>query len=222
VNSLPAWTTLHIEAQYLKTNKQTKNLSIFYFFLGFSALISFYNVQILCPHNGMIEELGRELGNLITENKDLDVDKESHPGLTGCHLTEWLVTYRRVFLADQQPPKNHSPHLTIQGHQIPHSHVGRVDDTRSSFWIQKPNFPGLTTSMSADPNTVQGLGTLNAVFLLEPVHPPVWGCTIFFAVPRLELRAYTLATPPALFVLDIFEIGSCKLFAWAGFEPQPS
>jgi hypothetical protein len=30
------------------------------------------------------------------------------------------------------------------------------------------------------------------------------------------------AIPPILFVLGIFEIGSLKLFAWAGFEPQSS
>jgi hypothetical protein len=29
----------------------------------------------------------------------------------------------------------------------------------------------------------------------------------------LELRAYSEPPPPALFVLSIFEIGSCKLFA---------
>jgi hypothetical protein len=37
-------------------------------------------------------------------------------------------------------------------------------------------------------------------------------------VPGLELRAYTLSHSPALFVLDIFEIGSCELFAQGGFR----
>jgi hypothetical protein len=44
----------------------------------------------------------------------------------------------------------------------------------------------------------------------------------FFKVLGLELRAYILSHSPALFVLCIFEIGSCKLFAWAGFEPRSS
>jgi hypothetical protein len=34
----------------------------------------------------------------------------------------------------------------------------------------------------------------------------------FFAVLGFELRAYTLATPPALFCDEFFEIGSNKLF----------
>jgi hypothetical protein len=46
-----------------------------------------------------------------------------------------------------------------------------------------------------------------------------------FVVLGLELRTYTLShstsTPAPLF-MGFFEIGSCKLFAWAGFEPQSS
>jgi hypothetical protein len=46
----------------------------------------------------------------------------------------------------------------------------------------------------------------------------------FFVVLGLELRAYTLShsTSPFFFVcvLGIFEIGSCELFALAGFELQ--
>jgi hypothetical protein len=46
---------------------------------------------------------------------------------------------------------------------------------------------------------------------------------LFFAVLGFELRAYTLShsTSP-IFVKVFFKIGSCKLFAWAGFEPQSS
>jgi hypothetical protein len=46
---------------------------------------------------------------------------------------------------------------------------------------------------------------------------------VFFAVLGLELRTYTLShsTSP-FFVLDFFEIGSCKLFAWTDFELQSS
>jgi hypothetical protein len=44
----------------------------------------------------------------------------------------------------------------------------------------------------------------------------------FFAVLGFELRAYTLSRSTALFVLGILEIGSYKLFAWAGFEPRSS
>jgi hypothetical protein len=42
---------------------------------------------------------------------------------------------------------------------------------------------------------------------------------IFFAVLGLELRACTLShsTSP-FFVMSFFEIGSCDLFAWAGFQ----
>jgi hypothetical protein len=36
----------------------------------------------------------------------------------------------------------------------------------------------------------------------------------FFSASGFELRAYT--TPPAFFVMSIFEIG--ELFPWAGFE----
>jgi hypothetical protein len=45
---------------------------------------------------------------------------------------------------------------------------------------------------------------------------------VFFPVLGFELRAYTLShsTSP-FFVLDVFKIGSCKLFAQAGFEPNP-
>jgi hypothetical protein len=41
----------------------------------------------------------------------------------------------------------------------------------------------------------------------------------FFAVPGLELRAYTLShsTSP-FFVIGVFKIGSRELFALAGFE----
>jgi hypothetical protein len=44
--------------------------------------------------------------------------------------------------------------------------------------------------------------------------------SLFFLVPGLALRAYILShsTSP-IFVLGIFEIGSCELFAGAGFEP---
>jgi hypothetical protein len=47
---------------------------------------------------------------------------------------------------------------------------------------------------------------------------------IYFAVLGLELRAFTLshATSPIFCDRVFFEIGSCKLFAWAGFEPHSS
>jgi hypothetical protein len=40
-----------------------------------------------------------------------------------------------------------------------------------------------------------------------------------FAVLGFELRAYTLShsTSP-IFVIGFFEMGSCELFAWVGFE----
>jgi hypothetical protein len=43
----------------------------------------------------------------------------------------------------------------------------------------------------------------------------------FFVVPGLELRAYTLSHSTSLIFCEGFflEIGSCELFAWAGFEP---
>jgi hypothetical protein len=48
----------------------------------------------------------------------------------------------------------------------------------------------------------------------------------FFAVLVFELRAYTLnhsTSPSCDFFFFFFpEIGSRKLFAWAGFEPQSS
>jgi hypothetical protein len=47
----------------------------------------------------------------------------------------------------------------------------------------------------------------------------------FFAVLEFELRTYTLthSTSPFLCVCDgFFEIGSCKLFAQAGFKPRAS
>jgi hypothetical protein len=45
----------------------------------------------------------------------------------------------------------------------------------------------------------------------------------FFAVLGLELRAYTLSHSTTLFFCDrFFEIGSCELFARAGFEPRSS
>jgi hypothetical protein len=41
----------------------------------------------------------------------------------------------------------------------------------------------------------------------------------FFEVLGFELRAYTLSlSTSSIFVMDIFKIGSCKLFAWVGFE----
>jgi hypothetical protein len=45
----------------------------------------------------------------------------------------------------------------------------------------------------------------------------------FFFVLEFELRAYTLShsTSP-FFVMSFFEIGSCKLFPWAGFEWRSS
>jgi hypothetical protein len=47
----------------------------------------------------------------------------------------------------------------------------------------------------------------------------------FLAVLGLELRAFTLSLESLhqpIFMMGIFEIGSCKLFAQAGFEPQSS
>jgi hypothetical protein len=44
----------------------------------------------------------------------------------------------------------------------------------------------------------------------------------FFEVLGLELGPIPWTTPPTLFVLGIFEIGSYELFAWAGFELQSS
>jgi hypothetical protein len=42
----------------------------------------------------------------------------------------------------------------------------------------------------------------------------------FFLVLGLELRAYTLSQLyQSFFVKGFFKIGSCKLFAQAGFEP---
>jgi hypothetical protein len=44
---------------------------------------------------------------------------------------------------------------------------------------------------------------------------------VFFFPPVLvfELRVYTLNLPhQAFYVIDFFEIGSCKLFAWAGLK----
>jgi hypothetical protein len=45
----------------------------------------------------------------------------------------------------------------------------------------------------------------------------------FFVVLGLELGAYTLShsTSP-IFVMVFFNVGSCKLFAWAGFEQRSS
>jgi hypothetical protein len=43
-----------------------------------------------------------------------------------------------------------------------------------------------------------------------------------FVVLGFELRVYTLSHSTSLFfacVMGVFEIGSCKLFAWAGFKP---
>jgi hypothetical protein len=45
---------------------------------------------------------------------------------------------------------------------------------------------------------------------------------IYFAVLGFELRAYTLSYLQVLFCDEVFEIGSCRLFAQAGFEPQSS
>jgi hypothetical protein len=49
---------------------------------------------------------------------------------------------------------------------------------------------------------------------------------LFFAVLGFELRAYTFSHSTSPFivclfiflVMGIFKIGSCELFAWAGFE----
>jgi hypothetical protein len=41
---------------------------------------------------------------------------------------------------------------------------------------------------------------------------------LFFAVLGLELRAFTLSHSPLPLFVDFFEIGSCELFAWAGFK----
>jgi hypothetical protein len=48
--------------------------------------------------------------------------------------------------------------------------------------------------------------------------------SFFFAVPGLELRAYTLnsTTPAPFFMMGIFKIGSHELFAQAGFKMQSS
>jgi hypothetical protein len=47
-----------------------------------------------------------------------------------------------------------------------------------------------------------------------------------FAVLGFELRACNLShswwSGEPFLVKDVFEIGSCKLFAWAGFELQSS
>jgi hypothetical protein len=45
---------------------------------------------------------------------------------------------------------------------------------------------------------------------------------LFFAVLGFELKAYTLSHSISPFCVKYFEIGSHKLFAWAGFETQPS
>jgi hypothetical protein len=47
----------------------------------------------------------------------------------------------------------------------------------------------------------------------------------FFVLLGLKLRTYTLnhfTSPPAFFVVGVFEIGSHELFAQAGFELQSS
>jgi hypothetical protein len=65
----------------------------------------------------LIQRLGRELGNLMTENDDLDVDKETYPGLAT--LMVQLVTYCKVLLIHKpQPMENDSPSLTIQGYEL--------------------------------------------------------------------------------------------------------
>jgi hypothetical protein len=55
--------------------------------------------------------------------------------------------------------------------------------------------------------------------ILDHLIPKWWTSFFFFVVLEFALRASTLrnSTSP-LFVLDFFEIGSQKLFAWAGFE----
>jgi hypothetical protein len=46
---------------------------------------------------------------------------------------------------------------------------------------------------------------------------------LFFVILGSKLRAYSLNHSKALFCdFFFFEIGSLKLFAWAGFEPQYS
>jgi hypothetical protein len=43
--------------------------------------------------------------------------------------------------------------------------------------------------------------------------------SFFFEVPGFELRAYTLShSISPFFVMGFFQIGSLKLFPWAGFE----
>jgi hypothetical protein len=44
-----------------------------------------------------------------------------------------------------------------------------------------------------------------------------WG-SFFFAVLWFELRTVTLSHLPAFFSKGFFEVGSHKVFAWAGFE----
>jgi hypothetical protein len=55
------------------------------------------------------------------------------------------------------------------------------------------------------------------VCVLTTVYTPV---NFFFCDTGVELRAYILShsTSP-FFMMGVFEIGSCELFAWAGFEP---
>jgi hypothetical protein len=72
-------------------------------------------------------------------------------------------------------------------------------------------------------------------YTLSPYPPPPSGtkppnrtCSVllfsdfFFAVLGLELRAYTLSHSTSPFLWFFFDIGSCELFAQAGFEPQSS
>jgi hypothetical protein len=57
---------------------------------------------------------------------------------------------------------------------------------------------------------------------LTNLRPDFFFLFFFFGVLGLELRAYTLSQPPALFVLGIFEIGSQELFAWLASNHDPS
>jgi hypothetical protein len=47
-------------------------------------------------------------------------------------------------------------------------------------------------------------------------------CFFCFGVLALELRAFTFPLYQSCLVMGFFEIGSHKLFAWAGFEPRSS
>jgi hypothetical protein len=64
--------------------------------------------------------------------------------------------------------------------------------------------------------------SLIGLSLLIPSLPLAHFFFFFLWYQGLHSGATPWTTPPALFVMGIFEIGSCELFAWAGFKPRSS